>query len=203
MLSSQTLTERAGTTVALKAENLQRTGSFKLRGALAKIAALGEAMPRRRGHRQRREPRAGGRLRGPRAGRAVRRVHARGGADRQGRGRHGARRERASRRRHRRRVAGRGARARATRAGSRSCTRSTIPTWSPGRAGSGSSCSRRSPTCARVVVPVGGGGLISGVAIAVKSQRPEVEVIGVQVAGCAPFPASLAAGRAGRGRPRR
>ncbi len=28
--------------VAFKAENLQRTGSFKLRGALAKIAALGE-----------------------------------------------------------------------------------------------------------------------------------------------------------------
>jgi len=46
----------------------------------------------------------------------------------------------------------------------------------------------------RVIVPVGGGGLVSGVAIAIKSQRPEVEVIGVQVATCAPFPASLAAG---------
>ena len=33
--------ERAGGEVFLKAENLQRTGSFKLRGALAKIAALG------------------------------------------------------------------------------------------------------------------------------------------------------------------
>ena len=42
MLSSGTLSERAGTTVKLKAENLQRTGSFKLRGALAKIAALGD-----------------------------------------------------------------------------------------------------------------------------------------------------------------
>src|SRR6202035_3033343 len=41
-LSSRTLSERARGTVALKAENLQRTGSFKLRGALAKIAALGE-----------------------------------------------------------------------------------------------------------------------------------------------------------------
>ena len=30
-------------TVALKAENLQRTGSFKIRGALAKIASLGSA----------------------------------------------------------------------------------------------------------------------------------------------------------------
>ena len=43
LLSSRTLTERAGTTVALKAENLQRTGSFKIRGALAKIASLGGA----------------------------------------------------------------------------------------------------------------------------------------------------------------
>jgi threonine dehydratase len=50
------------------------------------------------------------------------------------------------------------------------------------------------PNLARVVVPIGGGGLISGVAIAVKSQRPEVEVIGVQAAACAPFPASLEAG---------
>jgi threonine dehydratase len=50
------------------------------------------------------------------------------------------------------------------------------------------------PDLQRVVVPVGGGGLVSGVAIAVKSQRPEVEVIGVQVDTCAPFPASLQAG---------
>jgi threonine dehydratase len=50
------------------------------------------------------------------------------------------------------------------------------------------------PDLRRVIVPVGGGGLISGVAIAVKSQRPDVEVIGVQVEACAPFPASLAAG---------
>src|SRR5919201_3244435 len=42
VLSSRTLGERCGGTVALKAENLQRTGSFKLRGALAKIAALGD-----------------------------------------------------------------------------------------------------------------------------------------------------------------
>src|SRR5437764_366090 len=34
--------EQAGSTVALKAENLQRTGSFKLRGAFSKLAALGD-----------------------------------------------------------------------------------------------------------------------------------------------------------------
>ena len=38
-----------------------------------------------------------------------------------------------------------------------------------------------------VIVPVGGGGLISGVAIAVKSLRPEVQVIGVQARVCSPY----------------
>jgi threonine dehydratase len=50
------------------------------------------------------------------------------------------------------------------------------------------------PDIACAVVPVGGGGLISGVAIALKSARPEVSVVGVQVEACAPFPASLEAG---------
>jgi threonine dehydratase len=43
-------------------------------------------------------------------------------------------------------------------------------------------------------VPVGGGGLCSGIAIAVKSARPEVEVVGVQVAACAPYLESLKRG---------
>jgi threonine dehydratase len=38
-----------------------------------------------------------------------------------------------------------------------------------------------------VIVPLGGGGLISGTAIAIKSQRPDVRVIGVQAAVCAPY----------------
>jgi threonine dehydratase len=46
LLTSRTLGERCGGEVVLKAENLQRTGSFKLRGALAKIAALGDACSR-------------------------------------------------------------------------------------------------------------------------------------------------------------
>jgi threonine dehydratase len=49
---------------------------------------------------------------------------------------------------------------------------------------------------AQVVVPVGGGGLASGIAIAVKSARPDVRVVGVQVAACAPFPESLKRGQA-------
>jgi threonine dehydratase len=40
---SETFTRLAGTRVWLKAENLQRTGSFKIRGAVNKIAMLGEA----------------------------------------------------------------------------------------------------------------------------------------------------------------
>lgn len=40
--SSETLGRRAGRRVVLKAENLQRTGSFKIRGAVNRIAALSE-----------------------------------------------------------------------------------------------------------------------------------------------------------------
>jgi threonine dehydratase len=46
-----------------------------------------------------------------------------------------------------------------------------------------------------IVVPLGGGGLLSGIAVAVKALRPDVRVIGVQAAGCAAWPSSLAAGR--------
>jgi threonine dehydratase len=50
------------------------------------------------------------------------------------------------------------------------------------------------PDIATVVVPVGGGGLISGIATAVKALKPACRVVGVQAAGAASFPASLAAG---------
>jgi threonine dehydratase len=45
-----------------------------------------------------------------------------------------------------------------------------------------------------VVVPVGGGGLISGIAAAVKASRPATRVVGVQASGAAAFPASLEKG---------
>lgn len=45
-----------------------------------------------------------------------------------------------------------------------------------------------------VVVPVGGGGLISGVAAALKSLKPSIRVVGVQAKGAASFPPSLAQG---------
>lgn len=51
------------------------------------------------------------------------------------------------------------------------------------------------PEVRTVVVGIGGGGLAAGVAVAVKSVRPDVRVVGVQAAGAAAYPASLAAGR--------
>ena len=50
------------------------------------------------------------------------------------------------------------------------------------------------PDVQRVVVPVGGGGLVCGVASAVKALKPEVEVIGVQSDGYAQWTRVLAAG---------
>jgi threonine dehydratase len=46
-----------------------------------------------------------------------------------------------------------------------------------------------------VIVPIGGGGLIAGMALALKTLRPEVEVIGVEPERAASFTAALAAGR--------
>ena len=51
------------------------------------------------------------------------------------------------------------------------------------------------PEVRDVVVCTGGGGLLAGVALAVKSLRPDVRVIGAQAAAAAAYPASLVAGR--------
>lgn len=51
------------------------------------------------------------------------------------------------------------------------------------------------PDVEAIVVPVGGGGLIAGVSLAVKTQRPDVRIIGVEPEGAASFTAALAAGR--------
>jgi threonine dehydratase len=50
------------------------------------------------------------------------------------------------------------------------------------------------PEVATVVVPVGGGGLVSGVAVAVKARAPGARVIGVEPEGAASMAASRAAG---------
>jgi threonine dehydratase len=51
------------------------------------------------------------------------------------------------------------------------------------------------PDVRTIAVPAGGGGLTSGVAIVAKATSPAIRVIGVQAEAVAPFPASLAAGR--------
>lgn len=50
------------------------------------------------------------------------------------------------------------------------------------------------PEAKTVVVCTGGGGLLGGVALAIKSLRPDVRVIGAQAAGAAAYPPSLLAG---------
>lgn len=50
------------------------------------------------------------------------------------------------------------------------------------------------PDVTRVYVQMSGGGLISGIATAIKRSRPAVEVVGVEPAGAARMTASLAAG---------
>jgi threonine dehydratase len=52
------------------------------------------------------------------------------------------------------------------------------------------------PSVGTVLVPVGGGGLLAGVASAVKALRPAVRVVGVQAEGAAAFAASFRLGRA-------
>ena len=65
MLYSRVLSEAVGGPVYLKCENLQRTGSFKVRGAYTRIARLSDA--------ERSSGRGGGERGQSRAGRGVRR----------------------------------------------------------------------------------------------------------------------------------
>ncbi len=195
VLSSRTLSERVGRTVALKAENLQRTGSFKLRGALAKIASLGDRC-------------SAGVVTGS-AGNHAQSVAYAARAE----GVHcevfmpetapvakvdaavalgadirfvGTSIEEALA----------AARERAAAGGLVFVHPFDDPEVIAGQGTLGLELLDQVPDIACAVVPVGGGGLISGVAIALKSARPDVRVVGVQVDACAPVPASLAAGEA-------
>ena len=51
------------------------------------------------------------------------------------------------------------------------------------------------PDVRTIVVPIGGGGLAAGVIAALGDRHPQIRVVGVQAAGAAAYPASLAAGR--------
>ena len=194
ILSSRTISERAGGVVALKAENLQRTGSFKIRGAAAKLAALGDGCARgvvaasAGNHAQ--SLAAAARARGVPCevfvpdDAPLAKVDA---------------------------AAGQGAivnvgggsvdeclalaRRRAKEGGLAFVHPFDDPDIVAGQGSLGLEVLEDVPDLSRVIVPVGGGGLCSGIAIAVKAQRPEVEVIGVQASACAPYPESLRRGR--------
>jgi threonine dehydratase len=194
VLSSRTISERAGGVVSLKAENLQRTGSFKIRGVSAKLAALGEDGCARGvvaasagNHAQ--SLAAAARARGVPC-----EVYVPDDAPR-------AKVEAAR---------GQGATVyiggdsvddclamaheRARDGGLAFVHPFDDPDIVAGQGSLGLELLEEVPDLARVVVPVGGGGLCSGIAIAVKSARPDVEVIGVQAAACAPYPESLKRG---------
>lgn len=50
------------------------------------------------------------------------------------------------------------------------------------------------PDVKTIIAGIGGGGLISGVAVAAKALRPDIRVVGVQAGGAAAYPPSLACG---------
>jgi threonine dehydratase len=195
VLSSRTLSERAGGTVALKAENLQRTGSFKLRGAFTKLAALGDSC-------------AGGVVCGSAGNHAQAVAYA---ARARGvpcfvfmpEGAPIAKVEAATGLGANVRMVGETVDEALEAAYERAAADDRIAFVHPfedpdviaGQGTLGLELLEQVPDLARVIVPVGGGGLVSGVAIAVKSARPSIQVIGVQVAACAPVRGSLAAGK--------
>ena len=64
-----------------------------------------------------------------------------------------------------------------------------------GQATAGLEILEQCPDVAAVLVPVGGGGLIAGVAAAVKQSKPDVAVVGVEPSGAAKMKTSVDAGQ--------
>lgn len=191
VLSSRSLSEQSGGNVMLKAENLQRTGSFKLRGATHKISCLerpsGVVAGSAGNHGQAvaYAARAQGVpcevfMPGDAAVAKVAAVEAFGGVVH---------------------VAGESvdacvdeARRRARDSGAVFIHPFDDPEVILGQATLGLELLADVPDLAMVVVPVGGGGLISGIAGVVKTARPKVRVVGVQVEACTAFEQSLREG---------
>jgi threonine dehydratase len=185
-VSSAFLSQRCGGDIALKAENLQRTGSFKIRGAMAKLADLGERAAT-----------------GVVAGSAGNHAQAVAFAARTA-GVHceiyvpaGASiaKTEASRGYGAEVVLGGDSLDEAVAAAMARADDTGMVFIHPyddlavvaGQAGVGLEIVEDAADVRRVVVPLGGGGLASGTAIAVKRHDPAVKVIGVQVATCAPY----------------
>lgn len=193
LLPARFLTERCGGDNWMKAENLQRTGSFKIRGAVAKLQALGDAA-------------AGGVVAGS-AGNHAQAVAL--AAQRCGVPCEifmptdaSAMKVRATERY--------GATVHLVGAGLDEAVDAAhdraddggMPFVHPfddvdvvaGQATVGLELLEDCPDLARVVVPVGGGGIATGIALAVKRVRPDVTVVGVEAAACPSLARSLASG---------
>jgi threonine dehydratase len=192
LIESRYLSRTSGGRIVLKAENLQRTGSFKLRGALNKISKL--------------DPEVRGVVTGSAGnhGQALAyAANARGLAatifmpERAALGKIAAAREFGAEI-----VLGgdsvdeciERAQARAESEGLAFVHPFDDPAVIAGQGTVGLEILDEVPDLARVIVPIGGGGLASGVATAVKGKREGVDVIGVQAAACAGVPGSLAEG---------
>jgi threonine dehydratase len=184
--SSAAISDRVGGRVVLKAENLQRTGSFKVRGAMNKLARLGGlAAPgvtagsagnhaqaiafaaRHAGVRCEIFVPAGAPISKVEACKAYGAVVVEGGESLD--------------------EAVQAARERAEDAGMQFCHPFDDLAVVAGQATLGRELLVDVPELRRVIVPLGGGGLASGVAIAIKQHDPSVEVVGVQAAACAPY----------------
>jgi threonine dehydratase len=193
LLPARFLVDRCGGDIWLKAESLQRTGSFKIRGAMAKLHALGEAA-------------AAGVVAGS-AGNHAQAVAL--AAQRRGvpceifmptdasatkvraTERYGAHVH----------LVGAGldeaveaAQGRALERGMSFVHPFDDPDVVAGQATTGLELLEDCPDLARVVVPVGGGGIATGIAFAVKQQRPDVTIVGVESAACPSLARSLEAG---------
>jgi threonine dehydratase len=194
VLHSRVLSETVGGPVYLKCENLQRTGSFKVRGAYLRIARLSDA-ERARGvvaasagnHAQGVAFAAG--LLGCSAavvmpaGAPLPKVQATAGYGAEviliGSNVEDALRE---------------AYAIAERTGAVFIHPYDHPDIVAGQGTVGLEIIEQCPQVRTIVVPVGGGGIAAGITVAVKGLDPDIRVVGVQAEGVAPYPGSLAAG---------
>ena len=194
MLHSRALSEQLGGPVYLKCENLQRTGSFKARGAYLRIWRLSDAQRARgviaasAGNHAQGVAFAAARLgaratvvmpeRAPLPKVEATRSY---GADVV---LHGSTVEDALAR----------AQELAAEHGSIFIHPFEHPDVLAGQGTVGLEIVEQCPDVRTIAVPVGGGGLAAGIAIAAQAAAPAVRVIGVQVEAVAPFPASLAVG---------
>jgi threonine dehydratase len=195
LLPSRALSELVGGPVYLKCENLQRTGSFKVRGAYVRIARLSPEQRARgvvaasAGNHAQGVALAAAML-GARstvvmpAGAPLPKVAATSGYGAEVI-LHGATVEDALSR----------ACELAEETGSIFIHPFEHPDVIAGQGTVGLEIAEQCPAVRTIAVPVGGGGLAAGIAIAVGARLPAARVIGVQAEAVAPFPGSLAAGR--------